>query len=287
MHVQSRLRPVLDDLKMRGMNYGIQFFMAYRRNHATIQRVLRVTYILFILHGLTRTLRSSAKKKPKKPTTAATQDPAEKAGAVAQKDAKGPHDVAKPTQAPEDFEDSSSRGRGGRRSKKSKGPRVEVDTVFFERLKRILRIVVPGWRSKEAGLLMLHTLFLVLRTMLSLYVADLDGRIVSALVRSQTRQFITGILWWMAVAIPATYTNSMIEFLQSKLALIPKSAHQACPRRLPHRHDLLQAREPRRPYQERRSAHHCRCRQVQQVARRDLQQLCQAHPRCLSLQLPA
>ncbi len=66
---------------------------------------------------------------------------------------------------------------------------------------------------------MLHTMFLVLRTMLSLYVADLDGRIVSALVRSQTRQFITGILWWMAVAIPATYTNSMIEYLQSKLAL--------------------------------------------------------------------
>ena len=64
MHVQSRLRPVLDELKMKGMEYGINFFMAYRRNHATIQRVLRISYIVFILHGLTRTLRAGAKKKP-------------------------------------------------------------------------------------------------------------------------------------------------------------------------------------------------------------------------------
>ncbi|KAJ1034310.1 hypothetical protein NDA18_001172 [Ustilago nuda] len=225
MHVQSRLQPALDELKMKAMTHGIDFFMFYRRNHSKIQRVLRISYILFILNTLTATLRSGGKKKKaKKPAAGASaQVPTEKAGVVAEKDAKGPHEVSKAQPAAEDFDDAPSRGRGGRRGKKSKGPRVEVDAVFFERLKRILRIVVPGWRSKEAGLLMLHTLFLVLRTMLSLYVADLDGRIVSALVRSQTRQFITGILWWMAVAVPATYTNSMIEFLQSKLALSYRS----------------------------------------------------------------
>lgn len=88
---------------------------------------------------------------------------------------------------------------------------------------QLLRIVIPGLRSKEAFLLLSHTIFLVLRTMLSLYVADLDGRIVSALVRGQTRQFITGIIWWMAVAVPATYTNAMIEFLQSRIALAYRS----------------------------------------------------------------
>lgn len=46
--------------------------------------------------------------------------------------------------------------------------------------------------------------FLVLRTMLSLYVADLDGRIVSALVRGQGRLFLLRIVGWMAIAIPAT-----------------------------------------------------------------------------------
>ena len=40
--------------------------------------------------------------------------------------------------------------------------------------------------------------------MLSLYVANLDGKIVSALVRGQGRLFLLRILGWMAIAVPAT-----------------------------------------------------------------------------------
>ncbi|KPV77782.1 uncharacterized protein RHOBADRAFT_48039 [Rhodotorula graminis WP1] len=111
---------------------------------------------------------------------------------------------------------SSSAGPRGR---KKRGPRVEVDALFFQRLSRLLRIVLPSFRSKEASLLVLHSFFLVMRTLLSLYVASLDGSIVSALVRAQPRQFVLRILTWMAVAVPATYTNSMLTYLQSKLAI--------------------------------------------------------------------
>ncbi|CAI2180458.1 4410_t:CDS:10 [Funneliformis geosporum] len=90
-----------------------------------------------------------------------------------------------------------------------KKKRVEVDTIFFDRLKKILKIVIPGLRSKELWLLVVHSGFLVFRTILSVYVAALDGRIVSALVRGNAKDFLTGIVWWMIVAIPATYTNSM------------------------------------------------------------------------------
>lgn len=58
----------------------------------------------------------------------------------------------------------------------SRHQRVAVDAAFFARLRKLLRIVIPGWRTKESLMLGLHTIFLVLRTMLSLYVADLDGR---------------------------------------------------------------------------------------------------------------
>lgn len=51
---------------------------------------------------------------------------------------------------------------------------------------------------------------IVFRTMLSVYIASLDGRIVSALVRGQAKEFMVGLLWWMTVAVPATYTNSMV-----------------------------------------------------------------------------
>ncbi|KAG5460272.1 MAG: ABC transporter transmembrane region 2-domain-containing protein, partial [Olpidium bornovanus] len=87
--------------------------------------------------------------------------------------------------------------------------RVEVDRVFFGRLRRLLKVVIPGLRSKEFLLLVVHSGFLVFRTIVSVYVAALDGRIISALVRGRGRDFVTGIFWWMAVAIPATYTNSM------------------------------------------------------------------------------
>ncbi|CAG8491725.1 510_t:CDS:2, partial [Dentiscutata heterogama] len=64
---------------------------------------------------------------------------------------------------------------------KPKSSKVEVDSVFFERLKKLLRIIIPGIRSKELWLLIIHSFFLVFRTILSVYVAALDGRIVSAL----------------------------------------------------------------------------------------------------------
>lgn len=59
-------------------------------------------------------------------------------------------------------------------------------------------------------LLISHTGFLVIRTLISLYVAELDGKLVSALVRGKGKDFLVGILWWMVVAVPATFTNSMV-----------------------------------------------------------------------------
>lgn len=95
----------------------------------------------------------------------------------------------------------------------------DVDLIFFKRFQRILKIIVPSIASKEFILLTLFSGFLLGRTGLSLYVADLDGRIVSALVRGDGKLFIWNIIYWMVVAVPATYTNSMLTYLQGKLAI--------------------------------------------------------------------
>ena len=58
--------------------------------------------------------------------------------------------------------------------------------------------------------MVLHSFFLVFRTVLSVYVAALDGKIVSDLVRGNGQAFLKGIVYWMAIAVPATYTNSMV-----------------------------------------------------------------------------
>lgn len=73
--------------------------------------------------------------------------------------------------------------------------------------------------GKEAFLLVLHTFFLVARTYLSVLVARLDGRIVRDLVSANGKGFLRGLGWWFVLAVPSTYTNSMIRFLEHKLAL--------------------------------------------------------------------
>lgn len=59
-------------------------------------------------------------------------------------------------------------------------------------------------------MLLLHTMFLVQRTVLSVMVARLDGRIVRDLVKADKKGFARGIMWWFILAIPSTYTNAMV-----------------------------------------------------------------------------
>lgn len=88
--------------------------------------------------------------------------------------------------------------------------KVGLNREFFRNLVRLLKIIIPGWRSKELRLVISHSIFLVVRTLISLYVADLDGKLVSSLVRGKGTEFLLGVVWWMLVAIPATFTNSMV-----------------------------------------------------------------------------
>ena len=55
----------------------------------------------------------------------------------------------------------------------------QVDGVFYQRLSKLLRIIVPGIRSREARMLVLFSALLVFRTAISLYVAVLDGKWVT------------------------------------------------------------------------------------------------------------
>ncbi|KAJ3853303.1 ABC transporter transmembrane region 2-domain-containing protein [Lentinula lateritia] len=98
-------------------------------------------------------------------------------------------------------------------------PRVAVDALFYQRLRHILRIVIPSIRSKEALMLIMHSSLLIARTAISLYVAALDGKIVASLVRAKPLEFAYNIIRWLLVAIPATWTNSWLSYMQSKLAI--------------------------------------------------------------------
>ncbi|KAI4862486.1 ABC transporter transmembrane region 2 [Hypoxylon rubiginosum] len=101
----------------------------------------------------------------------------------------------------------------------TKKKKVELNREFFRSLLKLLKIVVPGARSKETRLLASHSFFLVLRTLISLKVAEMDGAIVKALVKGSGKEFLTRIVWWMLIAVPATFTNSMLSYHQAELSL--------------------------------------------------------------------
>nr|OQO27154.1 hypothetical protein B0A51_05149 [Rachicladosporium sp. CCFEE 5018]OQO28596.1 hypothetical protein B0A51_05415 [Rachicladosporium sp. CCFEE 5018] len=96
--------------------------------------------------------------------------------------------------------------------------KVELNREFFRSLGRLLRICVPGWRSTEARLLGSYSVFLVLRTLISLYVAELDGRLVSSLVKGKSKEFAKGLVWWMIVAGERTDVKQL-SWHQTTLAL--------------------------------------------------------------------
>nr|XP_039259409.1 ATP-binding cassette sub-family D member 1-like [Styela clava] len=96
---------------------------------------------------------------------------------------------------------------------------LAVDKEFLLRLGKLLRILVPNIWSKEFLWLALHSTALVVRTFLSIFVADLDGRMVRSVVQKDLRQFLIELGKWILVAIPATFTNSAIRYCESKQAL--------------------------------------------------------------------
>ncbi|VDM62777.1 unnamed protein product [Angiostrongylus costaricensis] len=103
----------------------------------------------------------------------------------------------------------------------SKKKRRAFDPLFFRQLIVLLKIMVPGLFTKEAGIIATHSLILVCRTFLSIYVAGLEGRIVKAIV--QKFEFTMELLKWILVALPATFINSMIRYFESILGLAFRS----------------------------------------------------------------
>ncbi|KAK0456415.1 adrenoleukodystrophy protein [Armillaria borealis] len=164
-------------------NHYVQFGRWYSAHRPLVQRAINITFIVYVLgstfRGLSGKGGSSRSNKSRK--------------------GKG--------------------SKGGKDDDDKKSTRVAVDSVFYQRLGAILRIVIPSIRSKEALLLVTHSSLLVLRTAISLYVAALDGRIVASLVRAQPLQFFLNILRWLCVAIPATWTNSWLSYVQNKLTI--------------------------------------------------------------------
>ncbi|CAH0037834.1 unnamed protein product [Clonostachys rhizophaga] len=94
-----------------------------------------------------------------------------------------------------------------------------LNLAFLHQFLSLMSIMIPRWSSKEAGLLLSHAMFLMLRTYLSLVVARLDGELVRDLVAGNGKALALGLLKWCGLGGFASYTNAMIKFLESKVSI--------------------------------------------------------------------
>ncbi|XP_037942292.1 ATP-binding cassette sub-family D member-like [Teleopsis dalmanni] len=106
-----------------------------------------------------------------------------------------------------------------KKSKRKHNTEPSLNKEFTQQLAKLIRIMVPRLFCYETGLLTVHTFCLISRTFLSIFVASLEGEIVKFIVRKDIKQFAIVLVKWFGIAIPATFINSMIRFLESKLAL--------------------------------------------------------------------
>ncbi|PIC31290.1 hypothetical protein B9Z55_012041 [Caenorhabditis nigoni] len=100
-----------------------------------------------------------------------------------------------------------------------KNKKKAFDPQFLKQLKELLKIMVPGIFSKEAGIIGMHSVILMCRTFLTIYVAQLEGSMVQSIVEKDVLQFVLHLIKWILVALPATFVNSMIRFFESYLGL--------------------------------------------------------------------
>ncbi|XP_019869267.1 ATP-binding cassette sub-family D member [Aethina tumida] len=104
-------------------------------------------------------------------------------------------------------------------SRKFRNHIPNLNLRFIFQFIKLIRIMIPSLFCTETALLTGHTTFLFLRTFLSIYVANLEGAIVKFIVRKDPKNFVKQLMKWFAVAIPATFINSMIKYLESRIAL--------------------------------------------------------------------
>lgn len=74
------------------------------------------------------------------------------------------------------------------------GGKGNVDKEFYQRIMNLLKIALPSWQTKEFAYIVALTGLLVARTVMSIWLADVQGAIVKAIVNRNISDFIKRVI---------------------------------------------------------------------------------------------
>jgi len=102
---------------------------------------------------------------------------------------------------------------------KKKTSRGQVDMEFIRRVWQLIKIGVPSLKSKEFLYMLALTGLLILRTYMSIWLADVNGRIVKSIVSRKVMDFLKRILTLALFSIPSSTVNSLLEYVTKSIGM--------------------------------------------------------------------
>jgi ATP-binding cassette subfamily D (ALD) protein 3 len=94
-----------------------------------------------------------------------------------------------------------------------------VDMEFLKKLIKLLKIAFPKLIGRESFSLILLSSLLVLRTLLSIYISEINGSIVKAIVSKNLAKFIQQLIVLGLYSVPSAVINSAMDYLNKLLGL--------------------------------------------------------------------
>jgi ATP-binding cassette, subfamily D (ALD), member 3 len=102
---------------------------------------------------------------------------------------------------------------------KRKDGKGNVDAEFLRRIIKLIKIVIPSFTDSVLLDFAMLNICLVLRTVLSISISGQNGSIVKSIIQAKYPVFLQRIGTLALYALPASFVNSYLEYLNKKIAL--------------------------------------------------------------------
>ena len=102
---------------------------------------------------------------------------------------------------------------------KERKKRGHINKESLKKLYHLLKLSNPKLFSRLTFELFAMMVALVIRTVLSIVIASVNGSLVKSIMSRDLKEFIMKILKMCVIAIPASFTNSYINYLKKSIEL--------------------------------------------------------------------